>query len=189
MKANFSSKIVGLAVGALMLVALFAPAGAQNWKANSKAPLFSGKASDGKTYVLKDLLKSKKPTVVYCIGNTCPVNSQAVKYYNNIAAAYKGKVNFIGVIDTDEAGYKVWQKRFNAPFPVIFDPELKIISSYKAERSPWTFMIDAKGVIVQEWPGYSIGELNQMGYAIAKANKIKAVKLDTKGAPDQPRYG
>lgn len=189
MNARFRTKVTSLIAGLFLMTAFFVQADAQNWKPNSKAPDFSGKASDGKTYALKTLLKSKKPTIIYCIGNTCPVNAQAVKYYNNIANAYKGKVNFIGVIDTDEAGYKEWQKRFNAPYPVVFDPELKIISAYKAERSPWSFMVDNKGLIVQEWPGYSIGELNEMGSAIAKSNKIKTVKFDVKGAPEQPRYG
>lgn len=162
---------------------------AQGTQAGKKAPAFSGKASDGKTYSLTSLTASKKPTLLYFIGSTCPVNAQAVKYYNSLANAYKGKVNFIGVIDADKAGYDKWQARFKSPFPVVFDPELKIIGAYKAERSPWSVMVDSKGVIVDEWQGYSVEFLNEMGSSLAKGSKSSVVKVNTEGAPGRPTYG
>lgn len=162
---------------------------AQSWKSGDAAPAFSGTASDGKTHSLASLRRTGKPTVLYFIGNTCPVNAQAVKYYVRVANAYKGKVNFVGVIDTNKAGYDQWQRRFKVPFPVIFDPEMKIIQAYKAERSPWTIMINAQGRITHEWPGYSVGEINELSQAIARANKMTAARIDTSGAPQNPRYG
>lgn len=179
-----------LALVAALAIGLGANQGvAQGTQAGKKAPGFSGKASDGKNYSLQSVVASKKPTLLYFIGSTCPVNAQAVKYFNSIASAYKGKVNFLGVIDADKAGYDKWQKRFNSPFPVVFDPNLKIIHAYNAERSPWAVMVDSKGVIVDEWQGYSVEYLTEIGAAIAKSSKTKAVKVNTSGAPGRPTYG
>lgn len=177
---------MGFALG-IALVSF--PAVAQGWKAGANAPAFSGQASNGRTISLASLRRNGRPTVLYFIGHTCPVNAQAVRYYNRVAEAYKNRVNFVGVIDTDRAGYTTWQRRFNSPFPVIFDPEMRIIKAYKAERSPWTIFIDKDGKIQNEWPGYSIGEINELGEAIARANRIRPVAIDTSGAPQTPRFG
>lgn len=183
---------------ALAVLAIFALGGVAFQFADAKlgkrqtktvAPQFSGKASDGKTYSLKTLQATKKPTLLYFIGHTCPINADAVKYYNSIANAYKGKLNFVGVIDTDAAGYAAWQKKFKGPYPVIFDPDLKIIKAFEAERSPWTILVGADGKIIEEWHGYSTGYLNETNSVLAKSTKMKAPKIDVAGAPEQPRYG
>ncbi len=184
--ANIKSLLM---VGVLAVTLQVTIASAQNWKAGTPAPAFSGLASDGKTYSLSSIKKSGKPTLLYFIGHTCPVNAQAVKYYNRVANAYKGKVNFLGVIDTDRAGYDNWQRTFKSPFTVILDPQLKIINAYKAERSPWTILIDKTGKISHEWPGYSTGEINELSRVIARVTKATVAKIDTSGAPESPRYG
>lgn len=153
------------------------------------APDFSGRASDGKTYSLASVKKTKKPTLLYFIGHTCPVNASAVKYFNALGAAYKGKVNFLGVIDADAAAYKNWQARFKAPYPVIFDPNMTIIERYGTERSPWAILVDANGRIVDEWHGYSVAYINGMSSKIATTAKTPVKQVDTAGAPTQTRYG
>lgn len=181
---------LALALSALAAVGLSTlSAQADNLKPGTKAPNFSGKASDGKTYSLASLKATKKVTVIYFIGSTCPVNAMAVKHFNAIASAYKGKVNFIGVIDTDPAGYKVWQERFKAPFPVICDPELKIITSYKAERSPWSVAVGADGLVKKEWVGYSTGYLTQISSFLATGARTSPAKINFPGAPAKPQYG
>lgn len=157
--------------------------------ATGPAPTFSGRASDGKTYSNATLKTTQKATLIYFIGHTCPVNAQAVKYFNAVGAAYKGKVNFLGVIDTDAAGYKTWQGRFKAPYPVIYDPNLKIIEAFGAERSPWAVLVDSKGQVVDEWHGYSVSFINGMSTKIASTAKTPVKKIDTAGAPTQTRYG
>ncbi|HRF60072.1 MAG TPA: peroxiredoxin family protein [Fimbriimonadaceae bacterium] len=188
MKA-ISKILVGAGLLSVGAFALLTTGGwSQEWKKGDSAPAFSAKTSDGKTHTLKSLT-GQKPLVLYFIGSTCPVNAQAVKYYNRVAAAYKGKVNFVGVIDADAAGFKSWQEKFKAPFPVLLDPDMKIIKAYKAERSPWTIMVDKTGKIQKEWAGYSVGEINELSASIAGATKGATAKIDTSGAPTSPRAG
>lgn len=175
----------GIAAVAAMFV-FRAPAMAQ--KVGGKAPDFKATGSDGKSYTLKSFT-GKKPTLFYFIGATCPVNAQAVKYFNRVAEAYKGSVNFIGVIDGDKAAYTTWNKQFKAPYVVLLDPNQKIIGAYGAERSPWAVLVDSKGTITKIWTGYSAKQITEIGGALATASKVTAKKLDVAGAPDSPRAG
>lgn len=155
----------------------------------SAAPAWSARASDGKTYSLDDLLK-RGPVVLYFIKEDCPVNADAVAHYNRIAEAYKdGKGTFVGVINGDEAVYRNWQRRFKAPYLVLFDPELKIIGSYGAERSPWIVALDGKGKVALTQRGFSVGELEQLSKHVASAFGKPAAKISFRGAPDVPRFG
>lgn len=162
---------------------------AQGLKPGASAPAFSGVASNGSTVSLASLSKSGKPTVLYFIGHTCPVNNLAAKYYQRLEANTRGKVNFVGVIDTDAAGFKTWQATHKATYPVIFDPSLKIVKAYKAQASPWTVILDANGKIIEEFPGYSESDLKAHSSLLAKLAKTKFAPLDAKGAPKDARYG
>jgi peroxiredoxin len=178
-----------IAVAAVAAVCLLNASSAQSWKAGEKAPAFSAKANDGKTYTLASVTK-KGPAVLYFIKTDCPTNEQAVKYYLRIAEAYKGsKVPFIGVINGDENACKEWNKAFNVKFPILLDPEMKIIRSWKAERSPWVIMVGKDGKIVKEWPGYSNAYLTELSGLIAKGAGVKTKKCDFSGSPTNPRYG
>ncbi|HRI43960.1 MAG TPA: redoxin family protein [Fimbriimonadaceae bacterium] len=162
------------------------PAMAQ--KTGSNAPDFKATGTDGKPYTLKSFT-GKKATLFYFIGSTCPVNAQAVKYFNRVATAYKGSANFVGVIDGDKAAYTTWNKQFKAPYLVLLDPKMKIIEAYGAERSPWAVLVDAKGKITKIWTGYSAKQINEIGGSLASASKVTAKKIDVSGAPDSPRAG
>lgn len=152
------------------------------------APAFSAKGSDGRTHTLKSLTDGKT-LVLYFIGSTCPVNAEAVKYYRRVGEAYKGKVNFMGVIDADEAGYKEWKKRFGNKFSVVYDDDLEIIRSYEAVASPWVIVVNPKGEITTTHMGYSVARLNELNNLMASAAGVTAAKIDTAGAPDEETFG
>jgi peroxiredoxin len=162
---------------------------AQSWKTGDKAPTFSAKASDGKTYSL-DTLSKKGSFVLYFIKTDCPTNTEAIIYYKRLATAYKNtKVKFIGVINADKAGFDEWQKEHKVDFPVLLDPSKTIIRTYKAYRSPWTILVGKDKKIVKETPGYCTPSLNELNALMAKAAGTKAKKCDFTGAPDDMRYG
>lgn len=153
-----------------------------------KAPNFSLKGSDGKTYTLQSFT-SKGDVVFYFIGNSCPVNAEAVKYYNTISKAYQGKATFVGVIDGDMKVYKDWQGAFKAPYLVLLDPKMTMIESYRAERSPWVIHVTKTGEIGKVWRGYSKNYLTELSKTLAAIGKTKVVSIDMKGAPGDATYG
>ncbi len=146
------------------------------------APSFQAMGTDGKTHTLASLTKDKQ-LVLYFIKVGCPVNAEAEKYFDRLYQAYKGKVNFYGVINADEAGYKQWKKSYKASYPVLLDPDKKIIRPYRATHSPFAVVVgpEAKVVLVED--GYSVGQLAGLGKTMAKAAKVPEKKLDLSGAP------
>jgi peroxiredoxin len=177
-----------LLVGAFLLLSA-TMAFAQSWKPGDKAPAFSAKASDGKTYS-QDSLAKKGAVVLYFIKIDCPTNTEAIIYYKRLATAYKNaKISFIGVINGDKAAYDEWQKEHKVAFPVLLDPDKKIIRSYKAFRSPWTILVGKNKKIVKETPGYCTSSLEELNKLMAKAAGTKEKKCDFSGAPGDMRYG
>lgn len=161
---------------------------AQQDKPLTKAPEFSAKGSDGKTHTLASLTKDK-PAVLYFIKDGCPVNSRALKYFDRVAKAYKGKVNFVGIINLDEQAFKTFKDEVKPSYTVLFDPQKKIIRSYKAERSPWAHVVAKDQQITFTKKGFSSPGLNDLSSAMAKAAATKVVQVDTTGAPAQDEAG
>lgn len=152
------------------------------------APYFSAQTATGKTYNFMQLVE-KRPLFLYMIQASCGMNAQAVKYYERIFKAYNGKPNFIGIFDGNAKTYQAWQKIYKVSFPILLDPEMKIIDAYHAERSPWLFMIGTDGKILEEWKGYSKSYLEQLNKLMAENSQLKLKKVDFEGAPSEPRHG
>ena len=152
------------------------------------APAFTAKGSDGKNYSLRSLA-AKGPVFLYFIKSDCPVNADAVKYYNKLGSSYRGKATFLGVINGDASVYRTWQAQYKATYPVLLDPGKKIITGFGAQASPWVIEVGKGGKIAKVWEGYSVKDLNALNSSMAKAAKVKLVKLDTTGAPSTNRYG
>jgi peroxiredoxin Q/BCP len=175
-----------LALGAI--AAATAMMGSQGvWKAGDRAPDFTAIDTNGKSHTLTSLL-AQGDVFLYFISDTCPINAQAVKYFNRLSAAYKGKAQIIGVINTDKKGYAAWQKTFKAPFPVLLDPKLKVIRSYKANASPWMVQVKDKK-IARVWAGYSGPYLKEINEAMATAGDAAVAKVDFGGAPADYQFG
>ncbi len=157
-------------------------------KAGTLAPAFAANGTNGKAHTLKDYT-AKGDVFLHFISTTCPVNAAAQKYYKRLSSAYTGKATILGVINTDAKGYTAWQKEFKVPYQSIYDPELKVIRSYKANASPWVIQVSKAGKIVQVWPGYSATALKEINAAMAKAAGTKIAQVDLSGAPAEMAFG
>ena len=114
MKLFATVAAIGAAAGLLLSAVVMEPTAAYASGAGKKAPDFSATGTDGKTHTLESLT-GDKALVLYFISWSCPINENAVTYYNEIAKAYKGKVNFVGVIDAHETVFKQWNKEHKVP--------------------------------------------------------------------------
>lgn len=179
--------VAGLGIGAVVACCMnLTPQ--QALKQGATAPEFTGKTADGKEVTRASFL-GKTGGLIYFINHDCPVNADAVAHFNKLASAYAGKVGFIGVINGDKSTFTTWQKKFNAPFPVVLDPDLKIIRAFKAQFSPWAMMVSKEGKIAKVWQGYSSGSLLEINQSLAAAASMKAAVLKFPGAPDDASGG
>lgn len=146
------------------------------------APDFSAKGTDGKAYTLKSVM-AKGPAVLYFIKEGCPVNQQAAPFVARMSKSYGDKANLIGVYNGPMADAKKWAKSHNAGYPVLADPDYKIIHAYGAPFSPFMIEVTKGGKV-----GNLVGDGGPKN--MAAANKIlaasvgaKTASVDFRGAP------
>lgn len=170
----------------------FAVAGAPTQdviEAGKPAPPFAGKLTTGKQFDLSAAAK-EKPVLVYFISTTCPVTSEATKFYDRISKAYaKDGVTVVGVVNDGREGYDAWQKTHKASFGSLLDPDYKVIAAFGVYASPTTILVAPGGKVEKVWIGYGQKELKAANEGIAKLLGKPAVTVDFAGAPMDTALG
>ena len=128
-------------------------------KEGDPAPDFRLPADDGKTYALKDLRGRKVVLYFYPKDDTPGCTKEACSFRDNLSRVQsKGAVVF-GVSKDDLASHAKFREKYSLSFPLLSDPEGKVLSAYGVwkeknlygktfmgiERT--TFVIDERGRI------------------------------------------
>jgi peroxiredoxin len=160
----------------------------QNSIVGSAAPEFSATGTDGKTYTLASAEK-QSPLIMVFWKNPCPHNPKASGLVNSIVDAYKGKVNFLGVVNSEGDRAKQFQEQFGKGYTFLQDPAKKIIGDYKQPRSIVFIVVDKYKKVEAVIGGYSQESMALLNKAMAKAAGMEEAKLDFSGAPTRTTYG
>jgi peroxiredoxin Q/BCP len=124
-----------------------------------KAPAFTGHDQDGKKVSLADFKGKKVVLYFYPQDDTPTCTVQACNLRDNFALLQKQGLTVIGISPDDEKSHKKFEMKFSLPFPLLADPDHKIIDKYGVwgEKQLYgrkylglhrtTFLIDEKGVI------------------------------------------
>jgi thioredoxin-dependent peroxiredoxin len=132
-------------------------------EAGDKAPNFSLPDHDGKKVSLKDL--KGKPSVVYFYpaDDTPGCTKEACQFNDNLATFNRAGVQVIGISPDDGGKHRRFRSKFGLKFPLLSDPEHKVMEAYGAwgEKTLYgkkttgvirsTFLIDGQGVITRAW--------------------------------------
>jgi peroxiredoxin Q/BCP len=130
-------------------------------KEGDKAPAFSGKDQNGQKVSLADYKGKKLILYFYPQDDTPTCTVQACNLRDNDALLRKEGFSILGVSPDDEKSHRKFEAKFNLPFPLLADPEHKIIDKYGVwgEKQLYgrkyqglhrtTFLIDEKGVIIR----------------------------------------
>lgn len=152
------------------------------------APSFSATGTDGKTYSLNNV-EAKSPMILVFWKNPCPSNPPASKLINSIVDAYKGKVNFVGIVNSDGDRAKTFQKRFGPNYTFLQDGDKSIIKDYKIVESIQFIVIGKDKKVQSIIGGYSKDAMAKLNTAMAKAAGAKEASLDFSSAPTRTTYG
>lgn len=128
-------------------------------KEGDKAPAFTGRDQDGNKISLKDY--SGKPLAIYFYpqDDTPTCTTQACNLRDNISLLRKEGIEVIGISPDDSSSHKKFIDKFSLPFPLIEDPEHKIIDKFGVwgEKQLYgrkymglhrtTFLLNEKGII------------------------------------------
>lgn len=128
-------------------------------KEGQKAPLFEGTDQDGKKIRLSDLKGKKVVLYFYPKDDTPGCTAEACNLRDNYKELLKKGFVVLGVSPDTEKSHQGFIKKYSLPFPLIADPEKKILKLYGAygEKMMYgkpvtgvlrsTFIIDEKGNI------------------------------------------
>jgi thioredoxin-dependent peroxiredoxin len=132
---------------------------ATHLKVGDKAPAFSGKDQDGKIVSLKDYKERKVVFYFYPADDTPACTTQSCNLRDNYKLFQKQGYNIIGISPDDVESHMKFRLKYSLPFPLIADPQLKIIEKYGVwgEKNLYgrkfmglhrtTFIINEEGII------------------------------------------
>lgn len=133
-------------------------------EAGGKAPDFALKDKDGTEVRLSDYLGKKVVLYFYPRDNTPGCTKEACAFAGAYEGFRKKNVAVIGVSKDSEASHRKFAEKYNLPFILVSDPELKAIQAYDVwqEKKLYgkvsmgvvrtTYIIDENGMIEKVYP-------------------------------------
>ena len=127
--------------------------------AGMPAPPFEGKDQNGNTVKLSSFMGKKVVLYFYPKDNTPGCTAEACSLRDNYTELLEQGFVVIGVSPDSEKSHMGFVKKYELPFPLISDPEKKILTAYGAygEKVLYgikvtgvirsTFIIDEKGIV------------------------------------------
>lgn len=147
----------------------------------TQAPVFSLPDVTGKEFTLA---VQQKPVLLFFVERECPCCVGAKPFLERVRSQYKDVLDTVAVIDADQPQAKKWSDSVTALFPVLSDPQQKVVKAYRAQRGAYTMLVH-EGKIVRAYAGYSSGMLTDLGHAVAGAAQVPERPIDTSGAPEK----
>lgn len=129
-------------------------------EAGDKAPLFTGKTQDGDTVSLSDYQGRKVALYFYPKDDTPGCTKQACNLRDGYQVLLEAGIAVVGVSTDDIASHSKFAEKYELPFPLVADPQKKVVESYGVygEKNLYgrkfmgtkrtTFLIDENGVVV-----------------------------------------
>lgn len=99
-------------------------------KIGSKAPAFSGTDQNGNKIALKDFKGQKVALYFYPKDDTPGCTAQACNLRDNYKALQKAGIQVIGVSTDSVKSHKKFEQKYELPFPLIADEDMKIVEAY-----------------------------------------------------------
>lgn len=152
------------------------------------APTFVRKDTDGQDVDLAAMMQ-KGPVYIVFILDGCPCSIEFQPFVQNMYKAYKGKVQFLGIIDAKPDAAKKFVKEFNPPFPIIPDPSKDLMRAYKAQESTYSVLVAQNGRVAKMWPGWDQDMLTEMQQKISILTGLDNPSMDVSQAPLTPTSG
>lgn len=130
-------------------------------KEGMKAPEFSLKADDGKTYSLKDFKGRKVVLYFYPKDNTSGCTAEACDFRDNIKIFTKKNTVILGISKDSIKSHLNFKEKYSLPFILLSDENVEILEKYEVwkEKSMYgrkyfgiersTFIIDENSKIVK----------------------------------------
>jgi cytochrome c biogenesis protein CcmG, thiol:disulfide interchange protein DsbE len=147
------NRVLRAAIGLLLLVfayLIYASIHERVVVAGDAAPEFAVRAEDGRTVGLPDF--GGKLLVLNFWATWCPPCVEETPSLSDFARRFAGRgVVVLGVsVDKDEKAYRGFLQQFRPAFLTSRDSQAKINADYGTFKYPETYIIDARGKVLQK---------------------------------------
>jgi len=116
-------------------------------KAGDKAPEFTANDQNGKPVSLADFKGKTVILYFYPKDDTPTCTVEACDFRDNYQSLLAKGYQVIGVSADDEKSHKKFEKKFNLPFPLIADTDLKIVNAYGVWGDKVLFGREYQGIL------------------------------------------
>ena len=116
-------------------------------KEGQKAPLFEGTGQDGKKIKLSDYKGKKVVLYFYPKDNTPGCTAEACNLRDNYSELKKNGFIVLGVSPDSEKSHQGFIEKYSLPFPLLADPEKKILNLYGAYGEKMMYGKPVTGVL------------------------------------------
>ncbi len=131
----------------------------------------------------------RRPQFVMFVLDGCPCSVDAEPLFRKLAKRHGERIEFVSVTDAGTEKAREWSVRMLTRYPVVPDPEKKIIRAFDAKNSVYSALLMPGGRILKMWPGYSTDILKDMNSLMAKASGTKETPFDPEYAPKKKTSG
>jgi peroxiredoxin len=128
-------------------------------------------------------LSDGHPALLVFIKNGCPCSVELEPYFHRLYEAYRGAVRFFGVIDGDAATARRYATTNSVPYPVMADPDERVIDRFGAKNGGYAALLDSEGVIAGFWPGFSEEAMSELGRRMSRLVGVGERPIETAGLP------
>jgi cytochrome c biogenesis protein CcmG, thiol:disulfide interchange protein DsbE len=116
------------------------------------APAFHADTIGGKPVDLADY--AGKPLVINFFASWCPPCRQDAPRIADLARSYHGRVRVLGVAGDDtRSGVDRFVARYRWHFPILWDPNYDLFTTFGIANQPVTFIVDSQGHLRERFLG------------------------------------
>jgi len=144
--------------------------------------------SENEAFHLFDQL-AKTPVVLIATKDGCPCSIESQPFFNQISAAYSGKVLFIGLIDADIPVAQLYKRGHETPYPIVCATTKEPFLANRFKQSVTVSLIGRDKKVKKVWPGYSASMLEELNAAAADAADVPPKPLSFEDAPKEMTSG
>jgi hypothetical protein len=131
------------------------------------------------------------PLLLVFIKKGCPCSVELEPIFHRLNRSYADVAHFAGVIDADVATARRFADANATPYPILADPERRIIHRFRAENGAYVaLLVPRDGPVVDAlWPGCSDELFACMGRRVAATAGVAERRLDVSGLSSAPITG
>jgi len=154
----------------------------------NRAPDFNEPDVHGARLSLSSLTQDK-PLLLFFIDEECPCCVTVHPVVERVREAYRRELNVVGVIDVGGERARKWFEANKPSFPVLQDPDFKLIRAYKAQSAAYMVLVRPGGTIDRVFPGFSRGMIQELGDRVAHLAQVRPRRLKLDDLSEEPVSG